>query len=273
MSFDALLERGIDYMPCKYENSNVMFRCQRRNLYKPFVDFVGGTETYGKFIGRPFPDRVEDILDKVCVNFGCDNAGVDVFLNDPFLREVVSRAEVTVIQTLSPRNLSNRLYSVHPRRNDRFLRPSKLMGTIYDELDFADFNFTKHLLTHIHSAAPDQFDIVVEELQDTWRSRMRMLFGQIPGKTILLHIADPVAEHAAKPEGRDPWFLTRDMIDDFRPLASAVIELAPKPAGLAADTDGMVFSEMEADIAKTMLGSDAHAEIAQVVADTLKRIL
>ncbi len=36
---------------------------------------------------------------------------------------------------MGAQNLSNRFYAVHPRRNDRFLRASTLMKTIFREVD------------------------------------------------------------------------------------------------------------------------------------------
>ena len=34
----------------------LLFRGPKRDLDQPFVAFLGGTNTYGKFIERPFPD-------------------------------------------------------------------------------------------------------------------------------------------------------------------------------------------------------------------------
>ena len=52
-----------------------------------------------------------------------------------------------MIQVSGAQNLSNRFHAVHPRRNDRFLRASTLLKTIYRDVDFTEFNFTRHLLT------------------------------------------------------------------------------------------------------------------------------
>jgi hypothetical protein len=57
-------------------------------------------------------------------------------------------------------NLSNRLYTVHPRRNDRFLRASGILRTIYRDVDFTEFHFTRHMLDHLRCLSEDRFDIV-----------------------------------------------------------------------------------------------------------------
>ncbi len=64
---------------------------------------------------------------------------------------------MTVIQVMGAHNMSNRFYAVHPRRNDRFLRASLgCCKTIYPEVDFTEFNFTRHMLTALatHSRGP-----------------------------------------------------------------------------------------------------------------------
>ena len=59
MSFEQMSPGGLDYLPCRYGNSKMLFRGPLRALDKPFNAFFGGTTTYGKFIQTPFPDLVE----------------------------------------------------------------------------------------------------------------------------------------------------------------------------------------------------------------------
>ena len=39
-----------------------------------FLAMIGGTETYGKFIERPFPTLIGEAFEMECVNFGCVTA-------------------------------------------------------------------------------------------------------------------------------------------------------------------------------------------------------
>ncbi|MEO1779366.1 MAG: DUF6473 family protein, partial [Pseudomonadota bacterium] len=154
MSFDTLGPGGLDYLPCRYGTSKILFRGPKRTLDAPYVAFFGGTTTYGKFVETPFPALLEQDLGMTCVNFGCVNAGVDLYAADPVLREAATQARVTVLQVISPRNMSNRFYKVHPRRNDRFIEASPLLRTIYREVDFAEFNFTNHMLQRLYLVLP-----------------------------------------------------------------------------------------------------------------------
>ena len=78
---------------------------------------------------------------------GICSAGVDVFCADETVLSACNDARAVVFQVMGAHNLSNRYYTVHPRRNDRFLKASALMRNQFPEIDFTEFHFTRHLLT------------------------------------------------------------------------------------------------------------------------------
>lgn len=277
MTYDVLGPGALDYLPCRYGTSRLLFRGPRRALQAPYIAFVGSTETYGKFIADPFPALVEQRLGTTCVNLGQLNAGIDAFMHDPFVLEAASGAEVAVIQVMGAQNMTNRFYSVHPRRNDRFVAASTLLKTIFREIDFADFHFNKHMLTALHRTSPDRFDTVRSELQEAWKARMRLMLNQISGKTILLWMSDRAPEegNGASPEGlgSDPLFVTRDMLDAVASHATAVVEVVASPAVQEAGTEGMFFSEMDAAVAKEMLNPMAHQQTADALLKEIRTML
>ncbi len=274
MTYDALRAGALDYLPCRYGASKLLFRGPRRSVDQPYVAFLGGTETYGKFIENPFPDLVEHQIGQVCLNLGCVNAGVDVFVTDEQVIGMATKAEVTVVQITGAQNMSNRFYSVHPRRNDRFLKPSTLLQAIYREVDFSEFNFNKHMLHRLHTLSPGRFETVVDELQQAWVARMRMLLNKIKGKVILLWFADHALDaDTVSEDARDPWFITRGMVDRIRPLAHDLVEVVASPSSLALGTEGMMFSPVERHIAEHLLGPAAHQEAAIGVSSSLNSCL
>jgi hypothetical protein len=155
----------------------------------PYLAFIGGTETYGKFTDRPYSALVEKELGKPCVNLGCVNGGVDAFVNDPTIMAACNKADLTVVQIMGANFLSNRFYSVHPRRNDRFLRASTVLQAIYNDVDFSDFTYTRAMLGKLHSPSPERFDIVVAELREAWVVRMKNMLGQIGPNAVLFWFA------------------------------------------------------------------------------------
>jgi len=274
MSFDALGESALDYLPCRYGTSKLLFRGPRRMTTAPYVAFLGGTETYGKFIENPFPALVEQQIDMTCINLGCVNAGIDVFSKDMQIAEMANDAAVTVIQVMGAQNMSNRFYSVHPRRNDRFLQASGLLQAIYREVDFAEFNFNKHMLGRLLTLSPERFQNVVDELRAAWVGRMHGMLRGISGKTVLLWFADHAPEDELAPDDeRDPWFVTREMIEQLRSEVTEVVEIVASETALALGTEGMVFSQMETPAATNLMGPAAHQEAAEAVSAKLRDMI
>lgn len=276
MTYDALGPGPLDYLPCRYGTSKLLFRGPRRDLKKPYMAFIGGTETYGKYIETPFPALVEKAVGVNCANFGQMNAGIDAFSSDPFVVDAASAAQISVIQVLGAQNMTNRFYAVHPRRNDRFVSTSSLLRTIYREVDFADFHFTKHMLQGLKQVSQDRFDAVRQELQDAWIARMRLLLKRVNGKSILLWFSDrsPEEEETDQPDdiGRDPLFVTRDMLNEIKPHATALIEVVASPQAMALGTEGMLFDEMDVTAASGMLSVKAHEEAADALVHAIAQM-
>jgi len=264
---------GLDYLPCRYGTSKILFRGPKRAMDAPFVAFFGGTTTYGKFIQTPFPAIIEDTLQMPCINFGCLNGGIDVYANDPILREAAVNAAVTVIQVTSPRNMSNRFYKVHPRRNDRFVEASELLRAIYREVDFAEFNFTNHMLKRLEVVSPDRFKCVVEELRAAWSARMRLVLSQIPGKTVLLWASDHAPQQECEDIDADPAFVTKEMIGAISPEVTEFVQVVASDEASSAGTEGMIFAEMDEPAAQAMLGPIVHTEIKSALLPVLQRLI
>jgi hypothetical protein len=154
-----------------------------------------------------------------------------------------------------------------------------LLQTIFAEVDFADFHFNKHMLSHLKMISPERFVTVRAELQQAWLARMRLMLGRISGKTVLLWFAghapktDAPPAHGIEPGlGDDPLFVTRKMIDLIAPLVTEVVEVVASPQARAAGTKGMVYGDMEEPAAQEMLGPLAHEEAAIALAPVLRRL-
>lgn len=276
MTFEHPGRGALDYLHCRYGKSRLLFRGPRRKLDGSYAAFFGGTETYGKFIEAPFPRLVEEHTGKTCVNFGCVNAGADVFVNDPTLIEAAGKAAVTVVQVMGAQNMSNRFYAVHPRRNDRFLRASGLMKTVFREVDFTEFSFTRHMLSSLRRVSEEKFAMVVEELKSAWVARMQTMLDRIGGKVVLFWLRDdrPDGPHAL-PDGlgADPLFVDDAMVEALRPRVAGVVEVRPSATAWKAGTAGMRFSAMEAPAAAEMPGPRVHEEIAAALVPVVERFV
>jgi hypothetical protein len=266
---------SIDYMPCRYGGSKLLFRGPRQRLDGAYVAVLGGTETYGRFVERPYPALAEAATGLKMVNLGYLNAGVDVFLQDRAVMELCAGAEATVIQLLGAQNLSNGFYSVHPRRNDRFLGASPRLKSLFRDVDFTEFNFTRHLLAALEERSAERFAVVVAELRAAWSDRMTHLLRSVGGRKILLWIGEeppgdggPLSAHAP-----DPLFVTRGMIDALGPMVAELVEVVVSAQARAAGTAGMVFGPTEEGAAQSTTNLAVHRDVAGALAASLDRVL
>lgn len=266
---------ALDYFPCRYGKSKVLFRGPRRDLSREFCAVLGGTETYGKFVAAPYASLVEEATGIPMVNLGCANAGVDVFSNDPTLIGIADRAAVTVVQIVGAQNMSNRFYSVHPRRNDRFLHASQMLKTLFREVDFTEFNFTRHMVRTLQARAPEKFECVAEELRVAWVARMKQLLERIGGQTVLLWMADhrPVPAGSMIRLDRDPILIDAGMIAAVKGHATDYVEVVPSREARAQGVAGKAFAPLEEPAAALVPGPAEHREVARALVPVIQKLL
>lgn len=261
-----------EYYPCRYGTSRLTFRGPRRRLEGDYIAVFGSTETYGKFIESPYPAMTEEALGLPCVNFGCVNAGVDAFVNDTALLEAAGGAAVTVVQVMGAHAMSNRLYSVHPRRNDRFLNASAMLKAIYREVDFTEFHFTRHLLRELEALSPERFRMVRDELQSAWLARMALLLSRVNSPVVLLWMAEQSPPEDDDPLA-DPLFVTRAMLEQLRDQVAGIVEVTASEEARRSGTEGMLFGPTEEAAARELLGPVAHEEAANKLGGALSGLL
>lgn len=270
MAYAYAGDGALDYVPCQYGGSKLLFRGPRRDLDLPYVVALGGTETYGKFIPRPWPDLAEAATGLRMVNLGCVNASADVYLSDPAVIAVAARARLAILQVMGAANLTNRFYAVHPRRNDRFLRASLALTTLYPEVDFTNFHFTRHLLRTLQQVSPRRFQIVAEELRQTWLDRMKLLVAQVGVPVVLLWMAARAPQpRTAADLSADPLLVDQPMMQALRMVCAQGCEVVLPPQGRDRAADGKVFAPLERPAAEGLPGPAAHAKAASALADLL----
>ncbi len=274
MTYDGPGQTALDYYPCRYGASKLLFRGPKRKLEGDYVAYLGGIETYGKFIEVPYPALIEQETGIKSVNLGCVNAGVDAYIGDKHLVEICDKARVTVIEITGAPNISNRFYAVHPRRNDRFLRASSLLSTIYREIDFTEFNFTRHLLSSLAEVSPEKFVMVEKELRDAWVARMTSLIQQIGGKVVLLWLSDHSPDDPSPGFDAEttPMLVDRRMLDAVTCRASQVVEIVAAPDEVDAGLHEMLFGPLEQPAAEEVIGPVVHRRAAAALAPVIQAL-
>ena len=266
---------ALDYASCTYGQSRLICRGPKRDTTRAFVSVIGGSEAYGKFVSAPFPDLLERELGVPVANFGIQNAGLDVYLNDPATISTVAKSAVAIVQMFGVANNSNRFYCVHPRRNDRFLAAKPALRDLYPNIDFTEFHFTRHLLHALHHQSAQRFEILAAELRQVWLKRMRQLLSQLNCPSVLVWISDQAAEprHEVCDLFLNPMLIDRELIDDIAPFANAVVPIIGSPEARVMGLEGMSFQPADLPSAAASLGPFFHREISDALLTAVEPLL
>ncbi|MEL7345854.1 MAG: DUF6473 family protein [Pseudomonadota bacterium] len=267
-------ERGLDYAPYEFGSAPLTLRGPQKTPEGDYIAMLGGSETYGKYVQYPFPDLVEAVTGVPVMNLGVMSAGVGAFCEDAAVAEICKRSKATVVQVLGAQNMSNPLYSVHARRNDRLLGATPALKSLYKGLDLTEVHFTRHLMNKLKRLNEDCFAEVREVLRDAWVANMRALLGRIDSEVVLLWIstrAPQEPENLSDP--MDPLFVDRRMLVALRDHFHTFVEIRLLQEPPDKKLFGKIYAASEAEAAVQMPGPRAHGQIAQTIATALQPIL
>lgn len=268
MSMEKPGHAPLDYQTVTYPGSMVEFRGPKADLQKADILCLGGTETYGRFVPHPFAQILSAALDRPVANLGALNAGLELLLHDNAIGGALAHARHVVLQIGGAHMMTNRFYRVHPRRNDRFLRASSALSTVYRSTDFTEFHFVRHMLSVLASESPDRFSIVMRELQEAWVARMISMIerADVPVHLLWIGAGEPSDRAPGLDNGSDPLFITRAMVAEVEKIAASLTVCAATDDERANPTRGMFFGPKEAAAARILPGPAQHDRAADMLA-------
>lgn len=264
-----------DYSPCRYGKSLSVFRGPAPDLSKPYVAMLGGTTTFGKLVATPYPALVGVATGLTVANLGGLSAGPDFYLTDKSALDVATRARLAVLQITGAEAVSNRFYTVHNRRNDRFLAATAELCALFPEVDFTEIHFTRHLLQVLQRTDPTRFQTVVAALKANWLARMRQLLVHLPPRRLLLWLAEtapPERADTVTPTDAAP-LIDAGMLAALARSVTHLVEVVPSRASLAEAASLMHFPEAEARLASGLPGKAVHAEVAARLGQVISALI
>jgi hypothetical protein len=186
------------------------------------------------------------------------HAGPDVYLGNPDLLGHIARADFALVQVTGAERVSNPFYSVHSRRNDRFLAASPALRALFPEVDFTEVHFVRHLLHRLAEVDADRFAVVVRALKATWVTRMQHLLVHLPLRRRLLWLGENAPPQRVETLAPGPLLVDGDMLARLAPLAGPVIVARPRPDARNRDaseagTTGLPGPAAHRDIAAALL--------------------
>lgn len=269
-TYDAR-ETALDLAPCSYGVSRLTFRGPRRPTDGSFLAFLGGSDTFARYVPEPYSDLIEAATGRVCVNLGCQAAGPDVYLKDTAIQSMCHDACATIIQVIGAVNLTNEYYKVHPRRNDRFIGPTDRLKSLFPEIDFTEISFTGHLISRLRAVDEARFSLVRVCLQATWQVRMEALIQKASGPVFLLWFTQENASQSScyVPCQNEALFVTEEMVATLRGGVAEVVKVKVERGKV----DGLSFAQLDFLAARDSLDAPEHRAVAEALIGPLERHL
>lgn len=273
MSIEQRGAMPLDYHLVGYPGSALRFRGPAADLSRPHVLCLGGAETFGRFVPAPYPAQLRVRLGVPVANLGVPHAGLDLALGDPAVTAAMRTSRAIVLQLPGAQNMSNRFFTVHPRRNDRFVEASTRLRNLYPEVDFTEFHFTRHLLSQLKVLSRDRFAEIRRDLQSEWQSRLTAFLAAAPAPVHLLWLARRVPETPEPREGigADPAFVTQAMLDAVAACAASLGVVADRPAR-GEGRRGLFAGWQEEGAARMLPGTRAHEAACAAIAGRLGEV-
>mgnify|MGYP003564171922 CR=1 FL=1 len=272
MSFETRGAIAPDHPTVSYPGSSLRFRAPAGDPTHAHVLCLGGTETFGRYVDDPYPAQLANRITAPVINMGVAGAGLDVLLSDGAIVNARASASAIVLQIQGAQALSNRLYTVHPRRNDRFVRASDVLRTIYWDVDFTEFHFIRHMLDHLEALSPDRFDIVRNELRVAWMARMKHILckAKVPVHLLWLSCRAPRNEDPQDTLCDEPMFVTSDMLDAASKLAASLSVVVTRPEMSRPERGDPPALSRDVAAARLLPGAKAHMQAAEKLARILE---
>ncbi|MCC6006428.1 MAG: hypothetical protein JJU40_01980 [Rhodobacteraceae bacterium] len=267
--------RGPEYCLYNLGTSRRPYRGPAPDLGGPYVACLGGSETFGRYVARPWPELLGRTAGVTCANFGAVNGGIDVILDDPALLVACHDAKMAILCVPGALNLSNRLFAVHPRRNDRLVRTTTGFRALFPAIDLTETHFTGHLLRQCANTGSAPFAALIEELQAAWCARMHRLIEALRCPVLLVWLAPappPERVEITLPDPGMPAFVDAAMLRHLRDATLGLV-VHVCPPGEMGEGGGMAFPPPDPRAAVLVPGAAVHGALAARLAPALSQAL
>ena len=267
---------GINYDEYRLGNLKQYFRGPKPDMSAPFITMLGGGETFGRFVQRPFAELVGDELPLGTVNLGLNGVGPTFYLRDTVLLDTCTRSKLCVMSVPHGYGVSNRLYSVLEHSNNQLKGVSETLLTLYPNINFQSFSSIQSMLQALYKENAANFKVVTIELRRAWVARMRELIETIAAPVILVWFSDKKPEEARFDgvfKGTGPQMVDRVMLDRLQGYPETYLEYVASKDCVNQDCSDRVFNEGELSVARQYPGGDMHRQLAEILYPAVRNTL
>lgn len=227
IGYQAVDRKVIDYDLWFSQDGKTAFRGPRGDLSaKGAICCIGAAQTFGRFVERPYPQQLAEILDRPVLNLGFSGAGPEFYLGNPQLMSCLEQAEMVVVQAMSGCSVSAGIFEA--QSNNGVLK--FLSGPREGETHLAQAAYGLLRKDYGEEAFREQ----VAAVQAQWIAHYATLADRLPGRRIFLWLSSdqPGAnvDLEKSPVGTFPHFVTAEMADQvaamgFEPVICVVQDM------------------------------------------------
>lgn len=272
-----------DYQVYRFGEKQQLYRGPVPDLRGRYIAYLGATATFGRFVERPFAQVVAEETGLAALNLGADGAGPGFFLQDADVLQLVEGAALCVLEVMGADAISNRMYSVRPRRNARLHTVSDLLRGIYPELDLDDIGQVSRLLAVLSQVDEQRFRLVENEIKNAWIGRTLTLIGTLTVPVILLWLSERQPGEAVMDEAephflKAPHFVDAAMVEAATTAADGYAECVSAeglPQDLTRSGEPVLFRASGQPILANLRypSPEMHARAAERLVPEVERLL
>lgn len=273
----------INYHGYEWGRLNQLYRGPRPDLSRPYVACIGGGQTFGRYVDHPFPELLSREIGMTVANLGTPNAGPGFFLRDSVALEAASKAEVCIVQVMSARALSNRLFKVQLNSAAQIETVSKALESLFPHVDFETFTYAHNMLNQLSENDPDSFLAVEAELRAAWVARTRSLLQSIQTKRILFWFSERAPDDKSEPDSKGsmlsyPQFVDQEMLDAAAPLVDEIVYCVSSrgyPHSLLKDGETVLQTPFGMPVRENLFypSPEMHIDAAKALAGPVRALL
>jgi hypothetical protein len=188
-----------------------------------YFSCVGGAQTHGVYIQKPYPNLLADKLNIPALNLSLGGCGPGVYVMAKGTIELINRGRFVIMQVMTARTDSNSR-----------MAPYGFVEAVRDMKNGGEPISAGAMWARVLKEEPDRLALYISESQASWRQRYRDLIGQITVPIILFYFAHKPPDEPIDTSSWErlimpfPQLVDAASIEDVKSLCDLYVECRSK---------------------------------------------
>lgn len=186
---------------------------------KNYFSSIGGAQTFGCYTEKPYPELLSEILGIEALNMGNAGAGPSFYLRQPKYIELINRSKFVIVQVMSGRSESNRIFNSIGGR-----------GRLKRKSDGEVLMAERAYRWLLEKNSREKIDEILDQTRNNYVNNMKSLLSAIGVSRILFWFSERVPDYELVYDdvrgffGKYPQLVNDKMIEELKPFADYYVE-------------------------------------------------